>query len=379
MQLSECVKKPALLSIVPGFCDKYIPRSESGCLPKPLTSFFDERLLEASFPQLLDKSEEVFQNITISSEQAKVLEKSTRVQSRSKVWYQQRAGRITGSKFKAAVHTDITKPSQSLIKQICYPESCQFKTHARCWGLENEKRALQEYCAQAKTSHGCFTFSESGLVVNPLLPYLGATPDGIVHCTCCGKGVVEAKCPFKFRSVSFREACNDPNFFLCCSHDSDFTLKTKHAYYYQVQLQMKLCEVDYCEFVVWRPAELVTFRIPADEQFINSAIDKATKLYIKGILPEMLGKWYSKTHHTPEISPTSLLVTSETSSSTTSTDKWCYCQSEEHGTMIGCDNDSCSIGWYHIDCLNIDSIPSGSWYCPECSGNMTKSYLYTVL
>ena len=138
---------------------------------------------------------------------------------------------------------------------------------------------------------------------------------------------------------------------------------------------MKQCEVDYCEFVVWRPAELVTFRIPADGQFINSAIDKATKLYIKGILPEMLGKWYSKTHHTPEISPTSLLVTSETSSSTMSTDKWCFCQSEEHETMIGCDSDSCSIGWYHIDCLNIDSIPSSSWYCLECSGNMSNTFI----
>ena len=69
-------KKPPFLSIVPGFCVKYVPRSESGCLPKPLISFFDERLLEASFPQLLEMSEEVFQNITISSVQAKVLDKS---------------------------------------------------------------------------------------------------------------------------------------------------------------------------------------------------------------------------------------------------------------------------------------------------------------
>ena len=42
-----------------------------------MTKFFDERLLEASFPQLLEKSEEYFQNIVISSEQANVLEKST--------------------------------------------------------------------------------------------------------------------------------------------------------------------------------------------------------------------------------------------------------------------------------------------------------------
>ena len=33
--------------------------------------------------------------------------------------------------------------------------------------------------------------SHFGLVVKPLLPYLGVTPDGIMHCTCCGKGFVE--------------------------------------------------------------------------------------------------------------------------------------------------------------------------------------------
>ena len=189
-----------------------------------------------------------------------------------------------------------------------------------------------------------------------------------MQCTCCGKGVVEVKCPYKFRAVSFREACNDPAFFLCSNPNGDFTLKTKHAYHYQVQLQIKLCEVYYCDFVVWRPDELVILRIPADDQFTNSAIEKATKLYIRGVLPELLGKWYSKAHICHQTSPTSSITTA----ATTATEKWCYCQSDEHGTMIGCDNDNCSIGWYHIDCLNIDSIPSGSWYCPECIGSMPK-------
>ena len=35
-------------------------------------------------------------------------------------------------RFKAAVHTDVTKPSQYLIS---YLESCQFKTHSTCLGV----------------------------------------------------------------------------------------------------------------------------------------------------------------------------------------------------------------------------------------------------
>ena len=74
-----------------------------------------------------------------------------------------------------------------------------------------------------------------------------------MQCTCCGRGVVEVKCPFKCRTKFFKEASDESLFCLNCDANDEFTLKTKHAYYYQLQLQMKLCEVDYGDFVVWRP------------------------------------------------------------------------------------------------------------------------------
>jgi len=75
-------------------------------------------------------------------------------------------------------------------------------------------------------------------------------------------------------------------------------------------------------------------------------------------------------------SDSSLQIATNISNETVSTTnddgckKWCYCQSEEHGTMIGCDNEKCSIGWFHIDCLKIQNIPSGNWYCPDCRKNV---------
>ena len=78
---SESKEKPSILSIVPGFCNSYIPHSESGLLPKPLSSLFNEQLLEVSFSQLLERSIEILRNITISPEQAKSLEVLTRGQS----------------------------------------------------------------------------------------------------------------------------------------------------------------------------------------------------------------------------------------------------------------------------------------------------------
>jgi hypothetical protein len=39
---------------------------------------------------------------------------------------------------------------------------------------------------------------------------------------------------------------------------------------------------------------VVVLRILPDKRFIDSAIDKATEFYKVGVLPVLLGKWYSK-------------------------------------------------------------------------------------
>ena len=364
--LSKCETKPALLSLVPGYCDLYIPKSECDSLPKPLGRLFKEELLQATYPELLKVSEETFLSISITSEQAKSLEVLTIGQSQSKLWYQYRAGRITASKLKSAVRTDANRPSQSLIKQICYPEDFKFQTTSTRWGTEHEKDAITEYCAQNKDSHSCFTFSSCGLIINSSYPHLGATPDGIVQCKCCGNGVVEVKCPYVCKDKSIKDSCEDSGF--CLSYTGGvLTLKTNHAYYYQVQMQMKLCQAEYCDFVVWRPSETVVIRLVPDKSFIELAIEQATTFFKVGILPELIGKWYSKAPNPSSVTcPTSISPIAPDATNDSECEKWCYCQTEERGTMIACDNKKCSIGWFHVDCLKLHNIPSGKWYCPDC-------------
>ena len=84
-------------------------------LPKPLTRLFNEELIDAFYFQLVDKSEETLRIIAISTEQAKSLELFTRGQSHRK---QYRAGHITASEFKNAVHTDVANPSHPLISKF---------------------------------------------------------------------------------------------------------------------------------------------------------------------------------------------------------------------------------------------------------------------
>ncbi len=96
----------------------------------------------------------------ITPDQAKEVEIRTRKQCGSKVWLQQRAGRITASRIESAVCTDITQPSQSLIKTICYPESNKFKSKATEWGCEHERTALQKYIEEAEFDHAGLNVSE---------------------------------------------------------------------------------------------------------------------------------------------------------------------------------------------------------------------------
>lgn len=48
---------------------------------------------------------------------------------------------------------------------------------------------------------------------------------------------------------------------------------------------------------------------------------------------------------------------------------YCYCQRVSFGDMIACDNDSCTIEWFHLACAGLPPgfQPKGNWYCKECT------------
>ena len=76
--------------------------------------------------------------------------------------------------------------------------------------------------------------------------------------------------------------------------DGKWTLKQDHAYYYQVQLQLHICDVNYADFVVWTEKNITTERILQDTEFFNSKVDNVKHFFIYGVLPEIVGKWYTR-------------------------------------------------------------------------------------
>ena len=56
--------------------------------------------------------------------------------------------------------------------------------------MENKQGKLIE---KMESIHENFQIFDSGLWINKDFPYLGASPDGIVSCDCCGIGMFEIK------------------------------------------------------------------------------------------------------------------------------------------------------------------------------------------
>ncbi|XP_016360691.1 inhibitor of growth protein 1-like [Sinocyclocheilus anshuiensis] len=52
---------------------------------------------------------------------------------------------------------------------------------------------------------------------------------------------------------------------------------------------------------------------------------------------------------------------------------YCLCEQVSYGEMIGCDNDECTIEWFHFSCVGLHHKPKGKWYCPKCRGDNEKT------
>ena len=227
--LSKGTNKPAILSLITPYSNMYVPpRTTHTGLPPVLQLLHNPDYMKLTYDELLSKSESI--NINISAEMASRLEAETRSQHKSKMWFRFRAGRVTASKMKAACHTDVANPSISLLNSICYPEVFSFSSKQTSWGNKHEKDGINLYKKMMELNHANFVVQLSGLVINPEYPFLGASPDGIVSCDCCGIGLVEIKCPYSHRHKPIELATEDSTFCWKEKSDKHLSLDQSHSY-----------------------------------------------------------------------------------------------------------------------------------------------------
>ena len=355
-------------SVIPGFVQPCREkRMSQECirvepsLPVPLHNLYNPENRALSDEELKQKCLEVFEKIAITEEEGEFLQQATIRQAQSTTWFDHRKGRITASIFYDVVHhvTNGRSYPNSIVKRIMQYYSSGARVVALEWGREKEDVARQEYLSIVEGSHQNLTVSQCGLVVSPAHPYLGASPDGLVSCHCCGNGVLEIKCPYKYRSQSptDEEPLSDKEYCLTKSPSTGaVNLSFHHKYYYQVQGQIALCKVDYCDFVCWTEKGAFIERIKRNDDFINTMmIPQLKSFFIEIMLPELLTMNVCQP------------PTPESTTENEALELFCVCRKPEYGDMIACDNPSCTTPdeWYHYKCVKIKSTPR-KWYCLHC-------------
>ena len=350
----------SVLAIVAPYSEAYVPRAITHKLPPPLPDVLldDGFVRKDDFAELKAACSVTFAAMSITSEETVAIELETRGQSSTNSWFRYRAGRITASNFRAAIRTQTANPNnlaRSLIKRICYPGSYKFTLAATNWGCSHESAAVSAYRTITMDSHRDFSLVPSpGVHINPRFPHLGASPDALAECSCHGMGILEVKCPHCRRTSLVDDAADDPHFYLHKRPDGTLCLKPTHEYYYQVQAQLFVTGRTYCDFVVFTgTGNLFVQRLVPDTEFWSQNISIVDRFYVGGILPELIGKWYSRTTAcTSDLSPDTLI---------------CYCRQPPTATdILDCIEALCKVKRYHRECLGLKKVPKRAWHCLDC-------------
>lgn len=143
-------------------------------------------------------------------------------------------------------------------------------------GLQMEPKAIEEYCCIQEVNH-----YPCGFIIHPDAPWLGSSPDGLVYDPKANPvfGLVEVKCP-NLRS------------YVDCSYlrvsGGVLQLKQSHTYYWQVQGQLLISGLKWCDFVVYTEDDMFIQRIYRDEGVIETIKQRVDYFYFYFYLPTLM-------------------------------------------------------------------------------------------
>ena len=197
----------------------------------------------------------------------------TKLQNSSSAWKVHRGGHITASNLHEVSHqrseTQQTGKNSLLNKLMNYPSSVN--TLAVNYGRQNESRACKLYQQNSEQHHNCFVIKTTGLHVRSDIPFIGAFSDALIECKCHRKGLLEIKCPRKYRD-DLKDWEKDERFPI----NADKNVQTNCKCYSQIQGQMLVLDPYYCDLFIRTPIEnsTVTVRVLKDHKFCKSMLQK---------------------------------------------------------------------------------------------------------
>jgi len=238
-------------------------------------------------------------SMSLSPDEVQCIEKATRGQADNNLWLALHNGRITSSRFAEIFHRRPSTNSRRLVKEIMgYGERMKNLPPQIRWGRDNEHTARKCYL-QSRSSNGeTIVFEPTGLYLLPEKSFLGASSDGKLLCTsvdtCC-YGCLEIKCPYSIDGTvtvnltPYEIADKFGNKF-CLQNDGNgiLHLPRNHPYFAQVQGEMAIMNVEWCDFAVFSNGQVVVDRILADYDYWLELSEAIDRFYVQHVVPEIL-------------------------------------------------------------------------------------------
>lgn len=240
-------------------------------------------------------AEQFIARLAVTQEEVDIIE---RYEQKSAEWLNARKGLITASNFGSAIGVNKYTSKRALLKQMVWGNGFTGNAATR-WGCDNESVACDIYVEtkqmeieERKTKSSRerelppgerefpldgvveLRVEQKGLVINPKRPWMGNSPDGIVHVThASGRtetGLLEIKCPFR---KTFYADTVPPQ------------------YMAQIQGTMGNLCLPWCDFVVWTPSETQITRVPFDPEYWSSLLlPNLTDFYFNQYVPAMVNR-----------------------------------------------------------------------------------------
>lgn len=104
--------------------------------------------------------------------------------------------------------------------------------------------------------------------------------------------VVEVKCPYTVRDQGINAYAKMQLAPLFAEENGNFGIKEDHQYYYQMQMQLFVLNVDLAHFVVWTKNEITIIVVIKNISFWEIEYPKTKIFFERVILPEIMGTFY---------------------------------------------------------------------------------------
>lgn len=226
----------------------------------------------------------LLQSLHLSDDEIHALQRDTVSQANSLKWREERRKRLTASSFgkicKLRKSTDRSKTVISLL----YNEFVGNKQTR--YGIQNEPIAIKQ---MEKELNVCV--QACGLFVDKNLPYLGATPDGLIG----DDAIVEVKCPAVAENLPPLTAIELKKITCCTIQNNCTNLKKTHNYMFQIQGQLHITNRKMCYFVIWTPKGILVEKIARDDTFWEEKMEhQLNSFYMNYVVPELIDPRYPR-------------------------------------------------------------------------------------